>query len=603
MAPLIKARCGECHTNGKHKGSFSLDTRAAVLKSKAVVPGKSGESELVKRITSDDPDARMPPKGNRLSARDVELFRAWIDQGLPWQEGFTFTTPAYVAPVKPRRPTLPPAHDGHTHPIDRILDAYYAQHHVTPPPLLDDDAFLRRVHLDVIGLPPTPAEFDVFLHDSSPDKRTRAIRRVLDDKRAYADHWLTFWNDLLRNDYQGTGYIDGGRRPITAWLYQSLLDNKPYDRFVRELISPTPESEGFINGIKWRGRVNASQVREIQFSQNVSQVFFGINMKCASCHDSFIDTWKLDDAYGLAAIVADKPPEIHRCDKPTGRTAKPHFLWPELGGIDQALPRPKRLEQLAGLVTHPNNGRFTRTIVNRLWQRLMGRGIVHPVDVMASQPWSEDLLDYLAVSFADHGYNLKWLMEQIVSSHAYQSRPVVLKDETTAEDYVFRGPEVKRMTAEQFLDAVWMITGAGPTKPAPQIKLPAEATAGPPEHHFVRAALVNADALMRSLGRPNREQVVTTRGDQLTTLQALDLSNGQVLADTLARGAANLLKTNAGATPDQLIESIYLRALCRRPTPAELSTGRAVVGTPATAEGLEDLLWAVFMLPEFQLIR
>ena len=603
LVPLIKARCGECHTNGKRKGSFSLDTRAAVLKSKVVVPGKSSESDLVRRITSDDPDVRMPPKGNRLSAKEVELFRAWIDQGLPWQEGFTFATPAYKAPLKPRRPTLPPAHDGRTHPIDRILDAYYAQHHVIPPSPLDDAAFLRRLYLDVIGLLPTPAELDLFLHDSSPDKRTRAIRRVLDDKRAYADHWLTFWNDLLRNDYQGTGYIDGGRKPITGWLYQSLLDNKPYDRFVSELISPTPESEGFINGIKWRGRVNASQVREIQFSQNVSQVFFGINMKCASCHDSFIDTWKLDDAYGLAAIVADTPLEIHRCDKPAGRTARPHFLWPELGSIDPALPKAKRLERLAALVTHPDNGRFTRTIVNRVWQRLMGRGIVHPVDVMANRPWSEDLLDYLAASFADHGYDLKWLLEQIVSSHAYQSRPVVLKDEATTEDCIFRGPEVKRMTAEQFLDAVWMITGAGPSKTAKRVTLPAEATAGPPEHHFVRAALVNADALMRSLGRPNREQVVTTRGDQLTTLQALDLSNGQILADTLARGAANLLKANAGATPDQLIESLYLSALCRRPTPAELATGRAVVGAPVTAEGLEDLLWMVVMLPEFQLIR
>ena len=86
---------------------------------------------------------------------------------------------------------------------------------------------------------------------------------------------------MLRNDYAGTGYIDGGRKQITGWLYRALIENMPYDRFVRELISPSSESEGFINGIKWRGRVNASQVREIQFSQNVSQVFFGINMKCA----------------------------------------------------------------------------------------------------------------------------------------------------------------------------------------------------------------------------------------------------------------------------------------------------------------------------------
>src|SRR5262249_42702251 len=106
IVPLIKTRCAECHTNGKYKGPFSLDTRETVLKSKAVVPGKSGESELVKRITSGDAETRMPNKGEPLTARQIELFKAWIDQGLPWQEGFTFKGGDYVAPLKPRRPTL-----------------------------------------------------------------------------------------------------------------------------------------------------------------------------------------------------------------------------------------------------------------------------------------------------------------------------------------------------------------------------------------------------------------------------------------------------------------------------------------------------------------
>src|SRR5207253_3393035 len=170
------------------------------------------------------------------------------------------------------------------------------------------------------------------------------------------------WNDMLRNDYAGTGYIDGGRKQVSGWLYKSLAANKPYDQFARELISPTPESEGFIKGIKWRGNVNASQVVELQFAQNVTQVFFGANLKCASCHDSFIDNWKLEDAYSLAAVIADKPLEMHRCDKALGKTASPRFLWVELGKIDAKAPRAKRLEQVAALVTHPENGRFARTI-------------------------------------------------------------------------------------------------------------------------------------------------------------------------------------------------------------------------------------------------
>ena len=192
------------------------------------------------------------------------------------------------------------------------------------------------------ALLPTEEQLETFLADGSAAKREKLIDTLLADRVAYADHWLTFWNDLLRNDYAGTGYIDGGRKQITKWLYASLIDNMPYDRFVRELIAPSPESEGFINGIKWRGNVNAAQSPELQFAQNVGQVFLGVNLKCASCHDSFIDDWKLTDSWGLAAVIADHPLEIYRCDVPTGKTAAPAFLFPELGSIDPQLPRKER---------------------------------------------------------------------------------------------------------------------------------------------------------------------------------------------------------------------------------------------------------------------
>jgi hypothetical protein len=603
IVPILKARCASCHTNGKYKGSFSLDTREEILKQKAVVPGKHATSELFKRITSKDPDVRMPSKGEPLTEKQIALFAAWIDQGLSWEAGFSFKANSYVPPLKPRRPTLPAAKAGRDHPIDRILDAYFAEHKVPTPAALDDAAFARRLYFDLIGLLPTPGELDTFLKDPAPDRRTQLARRLLAENRSYADHWLTFWNDLLRNDYAGTGYIDGGRKQISAWLYQSLLDNKRYDQFVRELISPSADSEGFVKGIKWRGNVNASQVQELQFAQNVSQVFFGINMKCASCHDSFIDRWKLEDAYSLAAVIADRPLQMHRCDKPLGKQAKAHFIFPELGDVDAGQPKAKRLEQLAQLVTHPDNGRFARTAANRCWQRLVGRGIVHPVDVMANRPFSDDLLDYLGAYFAEQNYDVKKLIEHIVTSQAYQARATPLAQEPPAESYVFRGPELKRLTAEEFMDAVWMLTGTGPAKVVAPVRLPDFPEAVPTERRLVRASLVNADALMRSLGRPNREQVVTTRPDQLTTLQALDLSNGQILTGTLARGAANLLKRNPKATPEERINDLYRRALCRLPTPEEAAAARELLGDKVTPEALADLLWAVIMLPEFQLIR
>src|SRR5215469_10112226 len=151
IVPLLKARCASCHTNGKYKGSFSLDTRADVLRKKAVVPGKSADSEIIKRVTSPDKDVRMPSKGEPLPAKEVALLRAWIDEGFTWEDGFSFKVADYTPPLKPRRPTLPAAHDGHDHPIDRIIDAYFAKQKLTPPAPVDDAVLVRRVYLDVIG--------------------------------------------------------------------------------------------------------------------------------------------------------------------------------------------------------------------------------------------------------------------------------------------------------------------------------------------------------------------------------------------------------------------------------------------------------------------
>ncbi|MEX2141356.1 MAG: PSD1 and planctomycete cytochrome C domain-containing protein [Pirellulales bacterium] len=595
VLPLLKAHCVKCHTGEEPEGEFSMATREALLTAGVVAPGKSGESELIKRVTSKDPDEQMPPEGERLSEKQVEILRRWIDEGLPWQEGFAFGKPAYVAPLVPRRPELPPVQAGRDNPVDRLIDAYFAEHKIERPALVGDETFLRRVYLDVIGLLPAPEQREAFLNDTSPDKREQLVQKLLADDRAYAEHWLTFWNDLLRNDYAGTGYIDGGREQITGWLYPALLTNKPYDQFVRELINPRPEAAGFIKGIKWRGRVNASQTPEIQFAQNISQVFLGINMKCASCHDSFIDDWKLDDAYGLAAIIADKPLEIFRCDQPTGQTAHAKFVFPELGELDPALSREERLALLAELITNAKNGRLARTIVNRIWHRLVGRGIVHPVDALGNAPWNRDLLDYLGVHLAENEYDLKKTIELIVTSQTYQSQTVALPGETSADEYVYRGPLAKRLTAEQFVDAIWRITGTVPSQPAAKF--------GDRGGESVRAALVNSDVLMRSLGRPNREQVVTTRPDDLSTLVALDLTNGAALADLLDRGAKNICKRHSEWDTGELTHWLYRIALCREPTAEELVVAMQVVGEPLTDERVADLLWTVFMLPEFQLVK
>ncbi len=174
----------------------------------------------------------------------------------------------------------------------------------------------------------------------------------------------------------------------------ALLDNLPYDQFVAQLVNPSKLSDGFTKGIIWRGAVNASMQPPMQAAQNISQVFMGVNLKCASCHDSFINDWALADAYGLAAIYSEKPLELVHCDKPTGQLATVRFLYPELGTLDPGLAPPARVQRLAEILTSRDNGRLARTIVNRLWARLLGRGLVASLDDMEQPAWNRDLLDW-----------------------------------------------------------------------------------------------------------------------------------------------------------------------------------------------------------------
>ena len=339
IIPILKSHCVECHGGRRHEGDFSINTRESILAAGVVEPGKAADSHLIELVASDDKDERMPKGKPRLSASDVKSLRDWIDAGLPWEAGFTFALRDYEPPLRPRRPDLPPVVAGRENPVDRLLDAYLHKHGVARPAPLDDASFLRRVYLDIVGLLPRPDTLQAFVASDDRAKRQQVIDELLADDHAYAEHWMSFWNDLLRNDYAGTGYIDGGRKPISSWLYRALITNMPYDEFVRQLIAPSKESEGFILGIKWRGNVNASQKPELQFAQNVSQVFLGINMKCASCHDSFIDHWTLAQTYGLAAVCANGPLEMYRCDKPLGKTAGAAWMFPELGQIDPKAPR------------------------------------------------------------------------------------------------------------------------------------------------------------------------------------------------------------------------------------------------------------------------
>ena len=551
----------------------------------AVAVGKSAESFLIELVLSNDPDERMPSKGDPLSNDEIGLLRAWIDQGLKWEKGFTFSK-VPTAPVAPREVVLPDGADAN--PIDRLLASDYAKDNVAPEAMVSDERFVRRVFLDTIGLLPTAAEIEKFRADQGSDKRL--VAELLADHQNYAEHWITFWNDCLRNSYDRQ-YHGGGGGQITGWLKQSLEDNKPYDQFVRELINPVEGSDGFIKGVAWRGTVNASQVAEVQAAQNVSQVFLGLNIKCASCHDSFINDWTLKQAYEFASVFSEKPMEIHRCDKPTGETAAPAFLYPELGSVDPGAPRPERLKRLSEIMTSPQNGRLARTTVNRLWAIFYGRGLVEPVDEMDNPAWNQDLLDWLAVDFVKNGYDLKHTMSLMLTSKAYR-RPAVALD-SEAEKFVFQGPVVRRMSGEQFVDALDQVIFAASDGAAKQENRGTGSDK--------RAGLRNITPLLRTLGRTDRDVVVTQRESVATTAQLIELSNGKAVADLMARGGKAWLES--GKTSAEIVTALFASALGRMPSENEKKSAEEIVGAPAATEGIEDLLWMLALHPEFQLIH
>ena len=277
---IFAHQCYKCHGKAKVKGELRLDTKESIMKGGedgvVVIPGNPDKSELIRRITlpRSHEDA-MPEKGKGLSEQEIALLKFWIKQGAPWPTGAEKSL-YRVAALEPRMPEIPPASEELSLPIDRFVNAYFNTNKIEWTKPVDDRTYIRRVYLDVIGLLPPPDSIDAFIKDSRRDKRELLARRLLNRNDDYAQQWLTFWNDALRNDYSGTGYITGGRSDITAWLYTSLLNNKPYNTFVKELISPGKESKGFIRGIEWRGTINASQRTEMQAAQNISQVFLGL---------------------------------------------------------------------------------------------------------------------------------------------------------------------------------------------------------------------------------------------------------------------------------------------------------------------------------------
>jgi hypothetical protein len=485
--------------------------------------------------------------------------------------------------------------------IDEKLIAKWKDLGLAPSPLCGDEEFFRRLHLDAIGTLPAQADVKVFLADKDPQKRKKAIDKVL-DRPEFVDYWALKWGDLLRINRDALE--EKGMWSFYNWVRASLRDNKPVDEFARDII--TAEGSTFTDG---PANFYRTANNPLDWSEATAQTFLGVRMQCARCHHHPFEKWSQDDYYGLAAFfvrlgtkrsqefgifgqetVVYLRPTGEQTQPRKGTVVKPHP--PDGPEMDDPFDRRRKL---AEWLTAGDNPFFARNIVNRFWGYLMGRGLVEPLDdLRATNPASNpELLDALARDFIDHKYDLKHLLRTILNSRAYQLSS--LKAEGNAADAanVFHARyTVKRLTAEQLADALDFATG---TREKYQ-GLPLGTRAIQLPDTRVRSFLLD------TFGRPPRQITCECeRTAQPNIAQALHLLNGDFLNKKIAAptGRVEALLKAKMALPD-VVEELYLVTLSRPPRPGDLVKALEWIGkAPTEREGVQDLLWVLLNRSEF----
>ncbi|MDB5310812.1 MAG: hypothetical protein JWO38_5014 [Gemmataceae bacterium] len=490
--------------------------------------------------------------------------------------------------------------------VDTHVYAKLKQMSIAPSDLCTDDEFVRRAHLDCVGRLPTIEEVKAFLADKDAKKRDKLIDKLADTPE-FADFWALKWADVLRSSRK-TIQVKGSYG-FQAWLRGHFQRNTPVDEIVRELI--TANGNTFANPPANYYRI-AKDPQSL--AETTAQLFLGVRMQCAKCHNHPFERWTQDDYYGMAAWFARvrNKPEPVIGSKPaapaagaeviflardgevtqprTQKTMKPRY--PGIGDVD-VKPGADRREALAEWLTSPGNPFFAKSVANRVWFHLMGKGIVDPVDdFRESNPsCNDDLLDALAKDFAKNKFDMKHLVRTIMKSRTYQlsAQPT----ETNRDDNKYFSHAVtKLLTAEQLLDALCDVT-AVPEKFA---GLPAGTRAvqlpdGEVNHPF-----------LKTFGQPARELACECERESDGNLaQALQLINGPTVNEKIRNPGNRLGKLLGGKTADDaVLTELYYSALSRPPFEDEKKLALAHVAKAADKrKAWEDVLWALINTREF----
>lgn len=468
-------------------------------------------------------------------------------------------------------------------------------------PLSDDSEFLRRVTLDVTGRLPTLEETREFLGSMQSDKRSQLVDRLVDSPD-YAEHFALKWSTILRNRRPTAGH-QLGSFGFHEWIRQSLETNKPYDQFVREIItaSGSPESNP---PVAWYREVASIESR----TEDAAQLFLGQRLQCARCHHHPFEKWAQDDYYHFAAFFSlvnqkggatpEQPVFVSKSGQPraknpkNGRSLQPAGLDAQPLGDD--VPGDPRIA-LADWMTAPDNPFFARMFVNRMWKHFMARALVEPEDDMrVTNPASnEELIDALAEHFVSSKYDMKDLVRSICKSRVYQSSSQV-SDQNVADHTAYSRYYPKRLMAEVLLDALDRVTGTTTSFQG----MPGGARAvSLPDSGF-------NSYFLTVFGRPESTTACECERVQSANLaQSLHLLNSKEVQAKLSDngGRAAALAADSSRDPAAKIEEIYLIALSRKPTTAETQTALAYLEKKKDnlRTAYEDLLWAVVNSKEF----
>lgn len=484
-----------------------------------------------------------------------------------------------------------------------------------PAPKTDDQTFLRRVSLDLVGHPPTPEEITAYAFDNSPDKQTAAVERLLADRR-FGDNWARYWRDVIlyRRSEDRALLVSAS---VVKFLADAFNDDPHWDKIARKFITAT----GDVREEGATALIMAQMANAEDTTAEISRIFLGVQIQCAQCHNHPTDRWKREQFHQLAAffpriavrpvnkgedrsfavISVDRAKEPQKPDKPR-RGAAEHYMpdlkHPEEQGklmkpvffvtgqkLDTGLKDQERREKIAEWITARGDRWFAKAFVNRLWSELVGHGFYEPVDDIGpdrkcSAPHT---LDYLAEQFAVSHYDVKWLMRLITATEAYQRQS---RSRYDSEQAPFTASCPQRLRGDQLYNALASVLGLTEAPQGPDSKRrPFNGPRGQMNLTFGYDPSIL------------RDEVGSSIPQALLLMNAADL-NGAINGRKSTTSLGQLLA--AEKKDEAVVEDLYLRCLAREPKQTELKTCLDhVQSTGNRSEAFEDVLWSLVNSTEF----